>query len=72
MKENIQKCIEYLNQLSLKEPKNIRVEEVSADGITLSFEENTGYDWHNERLFRTFQLKSTEGITWVYSMKTKN
>jgi hypothetical protein len=57
MKDKINKAIEYLKQISLKEPKNIRVEELFDDRLTLSYEEDTGYTWNTDRIYKTFTFK---------------
>ncbi len=53
----IQKAVEYLKEISLKEPKHIRVEEVEFQRIVLSFEEDAEYYWSKARQYKEFLFK---------------
>lgn len=59
-KEQIGKAIEYLNQVSIIEPSEIRVEEIEANRIVLSFREKSNYLWQNERQMREFTFDNGE------------
>lgn len=54
-KKQIEKCIEYLKSISLKEPGYFRVEEVEEKSIVLSYVEKQIYSWQDERLYKRFR-----------------
>ncbi len=54
-KEQIEKCIEYLKSISLREPGYFRVEEVEEKSIVLSYTEKQIYSWQDERLYKRFK-----------------
>jgi hypothetical protein len=68
MKEQIERCIEYLKSISLKEPTDIRVEEIEEQRIVLSYTEKHNYTWENDRLYKEFQWENSQGN--ITSMKT--
>ena len=72
MKEQINKAIEYLNKISLKEPIKIRVEELERDRVVLSFEyKEDDYSWSN-RIYKEFKFSPLMGDDYVQSMTIFN
>jgi hypothetical protein len=69
MKEQIEKCIEYVKQISIKEPIDFRVEEIEEYRIVLSYEERGNYKWESERLYKEFEIEKW-GECGIKSMKS--
>lgn len=63
-KDRISKAIKYLNNISLKEPTNFRIEEIEKDRIVLSYEERDATLW-SRRIYKEFNFKKGE----ITSMK---
>jgi hypothetical protein len=72
MKKQIEQAIEYLKQVSLKEPEKIRVEECERDRVVLSFEySDSNYSW-STRAFKEFKFSTLMGDNYVESMTSFN
>ena len=69
MKEQIERTIEYLKSISLKEPIDFRVEEIEGQKIVLSFREKEKYDymWGDQRIYKEFKWENSKGE--IISMK---
>lgn len=67
MKE-IEQAVKYLKSVSLKEPIEIRVEEVEFNRIVLSFKEKNEYLWLLDRQMKEFIFENGE----VVKMKSFN
>ena len=69
MKEQIERCIEYLKSISLKEPIDFRVEEIEGQRIVLSFREKEKHDyiWGDQRIYKEFEWENAQGK--IISMK---
>ena len=61
MKKQIEKCIEYLKNISIKEPTDFRIEEIEGQRIVLSYTEKHNYQWENERLYKQFVWENSQG-----------
>ena len=72
MKEQIERCIEYLKQISLKEPIDFRVEEIEGQRMVLIFWEKERYDylWGDQRIYKEFEWENSRGE--IVSMKSFN
>ena len=66
MKEQIERCIEYLKSISLKELMDFRVEEIEGQRIVLSFREKVAYYKefeleNSQRIYKEFEWENSQG-----------
>lgn len=72
MKEQIEKAIEYLKKVSIKEPIDIRVEEIETGRIVLSFETDDSSYLYSKRIYKEFNFNKELGDSSIKSMISFN
>lgn len=72
MKEIIEKCIEYIKSVSLKEPIEFRVEELAKNRVVLSFKEKEQYSYSwDVRIYKELEINDFRDVVSMKNFYVK-